>query len=63
MKVIVIFEFENIESQNSPEADAIVEAIGESCEAMQIAFDANACYIDDCVEHFVDPILKGRTNA
>jgi hypothetical protein len=63
MKVIVIFEFENIESPNSPEADAIVEAIGESCEAMQIAFDANACYIDDCVEHFVDPVLKGRTNA
>jgi hypothetical protein len=63
VKVIVIFEFENIENPNSPEADAIVEAIGESCETMQIAFDANACYVEDCVEHFVDSKLKGKSNA
>jgi hypothetical protein len=49
MKVIVVFEFEDI-SPNSPEADVIVGEISQSCETMQVAFDANACWIDDCVE-------------
>ena len=52
MKVIVVFEFENIEDPNSPEADAIVQAITEDCETMQVAFDASSCYVDDCVQHF-----------
>ena len=52
MKVIVVFEFENIEDPNSAEASEIVQAITEDCETMQVAFDASSCYVEDCVEHF-----------
>ena len=48
MRVIVIFEFEDIEP-NSSEADQIIEEMTEECETMRIAFDASNCYIDDCV--------------
>jgi hypothetical protein len=46
MKVIVIFEFEDVEP-DSPEADQIVAEIGESCETMQTGFGASACWIDN----------------
>jgi len=49
MKVIVIFEFENIENPDSPEADAVVKAITEDCETMQVAFDASGCWVDECI--------------
>jgi hypothetical protein len=52
MKVIVVFEFENIEDPNSAEASEIVQAITQDCETMQVAFDASSCYVEDCVEHF-----------
>jgi hypothetical protein len=48
MRVIVIFEFEDIEP-NSREADRIIEEMTAECETMGIAFDANNCWIDDCV--------------
>jgi hypothetical protein len=49
MKVLVAFEFEDIDP-NSKMADQIVNEITEECETMGIAFDASNCYIDDCVE-------------
>ena len=48
MKVLVVFEFEDIDP-NSEMADQIVNEITEECETMGIAFDASNCYIDDCV--------------
>lgn len=48
MRVIVIFEFEGVEP-DSPKADRIIEAMTGDCETMGIAFDANNCWIDDCV--------------
>jgi hypothetical protein len=47
MKVLVVFEFDGVEDPNSPEADAKVRAIAESCETMQVAFDANACWVQE----------------
>jgi hypothetical protein len=47
MKVLIVFEFEGIEDPNSPEADAKVQAITESCETMQVAFDANGCWVQE----------------
>ena len=47
MKVLVVFEFDGIENPDSPEADAKVQAITESCETMQVAFDANACWVQE----------------
>ena len=49
MKVLLILEFEDIEP-NSPEADSIVCEISKSCETMQVAFDANSCYIEEVLE-------------
>jgi hypothetical protein len=48
MKVLIAFEFEGVEP-NSPEADRIIEEMTQECETMGIAFDANNCWIDDCV--------------
>lgn len=48
MKVIVVFEFEDIEV-NSPRADEILQDISSECYRMQVAFDADDCYVDDCV--------------
>lgn len=48
MKVLLAFEFEGVEP-NSPEADRIIEEMTQECETMGIAFDANNCWIDDCV--------------
>jgi hypothetical protein len=48
MRVIVVFEFKGVEP-DSPEADRIIEEMTEECETMGIAFDANNCWIDDCV--------------
>ena len=56
MRVIVIFEFEGLDAY-SEKADQIVEEIGKSCETMQTAFDASACWIDD-VEITVEPEEK-----
>jgi len=47
MKVVVIFEFDNIKDVDSPEASAIVQAITESCETMQVGFDASNCWVED----------------
>jgi nitrogen regulatory protein PII len=46
VRVIVIFEFEGVYA-DSEEADQIVEQISESCETMQVGFDASACWVDD----------------
>jgi hypothetical protein len=48
MRVIVVFEFKGVEP-DSPEADRIIEEMTEECETMGIAFDANNCWVDDCV--------------
>jgi hypothetical protein len=46
MRVYVCIEFEGVEC-NSEEADGLVEIIGESCEHMQVGFNATSCYIDE----------------
>ena len=46
MRVIVIFEFEGVDA-NGEQADQIVGDISRSCETMQNAFDASACWVDD----------------
>ena len=48
MRVTVVFEFKGVEP-DSPEADRIIEVMSEECETMGIAFDANNCWVDDCV--------------
>ena len=48
MKVLLAFKFEGVEP-DSPEADRIIEEMTEECETMGIAFDADNCWIDDCV--------------
>jgi hypothetical protein len=48
MKVLVAFEFIGVEP-DSERADQIIDEIGKDCETMGIAFDANNCYVDDCV--------------
>ena len=40
MKVLVVFEFENISDIESVEASAVLQSIAESCETMQVGFDA-----------------------
>jgi hypothetical protein len=49
MKVLVVFEFENIANPDSDEATAKVEEITQACETMQVAFDASACWVDEVV--------------
>lgn len=48
MDVIVVFRFEGIDP-DSDEADEILKDISDSCETMQVGFDASACWVDDAV--------------
>jgi L-alanine-DL-glutamate epimerase-like enolase superfamily enzyme len=48
MIVYVAFKFDGVDP-DSPEADEIVREITESCETMQIGFDANNCWVEDAV--------------
>ena len=47
MKVLVVFEFESIANPDSEEATTKVEEITEACETMQVAFDANSCWVQE----------------
>ena len=47
MKVIVVFEFDEISDPNSPEATQVVQAITEDCETMQVGFDASGCWVQE----------------
>ena len=49
MIILVAFEFEGVDA-NSERADQIINEISEECETMGIAFDADNCYVDDCVD-------------
>ena len=49
MIVYVAFKFDKVKP-NSKRADEIVQEIMESCETMQIGFDANACWVDEAVQ-------------
>lgn len=46
MKVLIILEYDEI-AANSKEADVIVNDISQSCDEMQVVFDANGCYIQE----------------
>jgi hypothetical protein len=46
MRVIVIFEFKEVDT-DSELAHKIVADITDSCETMRIGFDADGCWIDD----------------
>jgi hypothetical protein len=48
MIVYVAFKFEGVDP-NSERAKQIVREITESCEVMQIGFDANDCWVDNAV--------------
>lgn len=48
MIVYVAFEFDDVEA-NSERADKIVREIAESCEVMQVGFDASGCWVDNAV--------------
>jgi hypothetical protein len=48
MRVYVCIEFEGVEC-NSEEADGLVEIIGESCEHMQVGFNASGCFVEDAL--------------
>jgi L-alanine-DL-glutamate epimerase-like enolase superfamily enzyme len=58
MIVYVAFKFDGVKP-DSERADAIVREITESCETMQIGFDANACWVDNAVLH---PFEKGEVS-
>ena len=47
LRVVVVFEFNNVGDPDNPSADEIVQAISSECETMKIGFDASACYIDE----------------
>jgi len=49
MKVLVVFEFENIANPDSEEATTKIEEITEALETMRIAFDASECWVDEVV--------------
>lgn len=48
MKVLVAFYFEDVKPDTT-EADRIVTAINDSCEVMQVGFDAQGCWVADIV--------------
>jgi hypothetical protein len=47
IRVIIALEFDSINDPDSPEADEILQAITESTETMQTAFDASRCYVSN----------------
>ena len=49
MIVYVAFKFDGVDP-DSERADEIVREITESCETMQIGFDANNCWVEDAVQ-------------
>ena len=49
MIVYVAFKFNGI-LPDGQIADEILREITESCETMQIGFDANACWVEDAVQ-------------
>ena len=49
MKVIVIFEFNEVDL-NSEIADNILAEVSKACEPMKTEFGANACWVDDATE-------------
>lgn len=49
MIVYVAFKFDKVKP-NTKRADEIVQEIMESCETMQIGFDANGCWVDEAVQ-------------
>ena len=49
MKVIVVFEFDDIDDPNGADANLVVDAITQDCETMRVAFDASGCYVHECV--------------
>lgn len=46
MRVLVIFEFEDVEV-NSESANTIVQQITDSTENMRVAFDAQGCWVQE----------------
>ena len=48
MKVFICLEFKGIDC-DSEKADEIMETINESCEQMQVGFNATSCWVDDAV--------------
>jgi hypothetical protein len=48
MRVIVCIEFDGVDP-DSEQADVIVNNITESCEHMQIDFNASGCFVEDAL--------------
>jgi hypothetical protein len=49
MKVLVVFQFDEV-SADSAEAESIVSQVSESCEFMQVGFDASGCWVQECFD-------------
>jgi hypothetical protein len=47
MKVVVVFEFAGIDDADSPEADLIIEEIGQDCEGMRLDTGATRVWIEE----------------
>lgn len=48
IRVTVIFEFADINDADSDEASAVVDSIGQACDAMREEHGASAVWVDDC---------------
>ena len=60
MRVVVMFEFEGVDADGE-QADQIVEEISRSCETMQNAFDASACWVDEVLVTVEANNVRGET--
>ena len=47
MKVVVVFEFAGIDDADSPEADLLVEDLGQYCEAWRLDTGATSVHIEE----------------
>lgn len=48
LRVTVIFEYADINDADSDEASAVVDSIGQGCNAMLEQHNASAVWVDDC---------------
>ena len=47
MRVSIVLEFPAIADANGPEADAVIENLGEACEGLRLQFDAASVWVDE----------------
>ena len=50
MKVVIVFEFEGITDSSSPEADTLMEELGQDCEGWRLDTGATSVYIEEAFD-------------